>query len=806
MRFMRTWDLQSSDPLSLFLAADARLCSPDYTDDQIWELALGGGDPPAMALESMLGLRAVYLRIFPVFAVGSRPVHDPADFVSPPMVRGFAPNYLRIECEPSKGLAATCEYWVPESHGLAGRITLRASGGDPVRGELRLAGILRPSTEGTCFAGVAAGPLIGTYLRGRTMNFHPVIVMAGASGVGRGTIPSLKTALEADPSRPQSVRWAFACRSSAEESLTLARSLLDRDWDGEIARIELTNESLLEIETGRRDWDAVLAFSQTAAVQSMVGPTAYLPHSSPVAGRDPQRGFSLRGDGGDYPPGWSGAGLCDLLMVLPVWALVKPEMAKDLLRNYLETARDGLPDARPGAGKQRSGLLAPPLLAQTAWRALGGREDTGFLEALWPMVDRYLDAWFDPSHDRDQDGAPEWDRIDSLGPEAAPMFARENPWDGWIQPAEVESPSLAALLLGECYAATRMASRCGAADRAQHWRRRAEDVRRALERMDSGGGYRTVDRVTHESGPGRKLWEGKSLELADCAVTLEKPARLLLRCAGGTETQPSARQGSSARAGVRAVLRGKNAQGKECEEEFSGMQFGWKGGSGACISRTVWTRVDSIHTEGPSAEATFRLEVPDLRREDLLHFLPLWSREVSPAQGDKFFARLTAPDGYSTPSGLRFVPSPDPAAGKEPADGVWMVWNMLMGEAAIRYGKESLALDWIDRWMRTLAISLRNDRSFRSCYSPESGAGSGPRNSLQGIFPVGLFLATLGVHPVSSSRVWVGGRSIFPFPVKIRYKGMILTRLEDTLQVEFPSGVRREFRGTRRTLIDSERD
>ncbi len=111
---------------------------------------------------------------------------------------------------------------------------------------------------------------------------------------------------------------------------------------------------------------------------------------------------------------------------------------------------------------------------------LAGREDAGFLETMWPMVDRYLDAWFDPAHDRDQDGAPEWDRIDSLGPETPPIFAREDPWGGWIQPAEVESPSLAALLLGECYAAARMASRCGAESRAQHWRRRAEDgARRA---------------------------------------------------------------------------------------------------------------------------------------------------------------------------------------------------------------------------------------------------------------------------------------------------------------------------------------
>lgn len=197
--------------------------------------------------------------------------------------------------------------------------------------------------------------------------------------------------------------------------------------------------------------------------------------------------------------------------------------------------------------------------------------------------------------------------------------------------------------------------------------------------------------------------------------------------------------------------------------------------------------------------------MPGLRREDLSHFLPLWSREVSPARAEKLFARLAAADEYSTPCGLRFVPASDPAAGKGNADGVWMAWNMLMGEAAIRYGKTDLALEWCERWMQTLAHSLRTDRSFRACYGPVPGGESGPRNCLQGIFPVGLFLAALGVHPVSSGRVWVGGRSIFPFPVTIRYKGMTLTRVEDSLQVEFPSGVRREFRGAQRTLMDDER-
>ena len=135
-----------------------------------------------------------------------------------------------------------------------------------------------------------------------------------------------------------------------------------------------------------------------------------------------------------------------------------------------------------------------------------------------------------------------------------------------------------------------------------------------------------------------------------------------------------------------------------------------------------------------------------------------------------------------------------------------MFWNMLMGEAAIRYGRGGLALSWIEKWMRTLADVLRADRSFRSCYDPERSSGWGHRNSLQGIFPVGLFLAALGVHPVSARGLWAGGRSIFPFPVTVRWRGMTIRREGDALQVEFASGSRRDFHGTERTLITDEEE
>ena len=69
---MQTWNLGAGDPLSLTLAADARLTSTNYTDDQIWELSLGGGEPAALALQTTYGLRAHWMRLFPRFVRGDQ--------------------------------------------------------------------------------------------------------------------------------------------------------------------------------------------------------------------------------------------------------------------------------------------------------------------------------------------------------------------------------------------------------------------------------------------------------------------------------------------------------------------------------------------------------------------------------------------------------------------------------------------------------------------------------------------------------------------------------------------------------------
>ena len=121
---MRDWSLAPGDPLCLTLAADSRLSIPDYLNDHIWELVIGGGEPAALALRTTYGLRAKTMRLFLRFSEWKKIVSDPAGFALPPTIRRFYPNFLIIDYSPLQNIDVSTEYWVPQSNAISGRVTV----------------------------------------------------------------------------------------------------------------------------------------------------------------------------------------------------------------------------------------------------------------------------------------------------------------------------------------------------------------------------------------------------------------------------------------------------------------------------------------------------------------------------------------------------------------------------------------------------------------------------------------------------------------------------------------------------------
>ncbi len=445
---MRDWTLGPGDPLALTLAADFRLCTPDYVNDQIWELETGGGDPPALALRTTYGLRARAMRIFPRFSLGSQMVTDPAAFPLPPRLRRFYPNFLQLDFSPFPDIDVVAEYWVPDSHTTAGRFTVTNRAGRTLSLLLEICGQLAP-LDGQSLAPLSMHSV--NILAGRTSDLAPVIFLTGGPQPGPGPYPSLVLDLALAAGGSRSLTWVHAALANPSDSFELARRTAARPWEAEQARIELVNAAqTIEIHTGDPDWDAALALSQKTAFSLFFGPSPASPlpklcHRPPAG----PRLFATRGWQRLFPA---------LERTIPsggrlIWPVSCPAH-----RNWLPVwcATSWLHRLKKA---QWIGNPAWPVSAGNGWlprcspvwpgKPTGAPSIMNFLREIQPGLNAFIQCWFTEEHDRDLDGFPEWDHPLQTGLEDNPAFTV---WQAGGQGAGIsaaESPALSAMLCRE---------------------------------------------------------------------------------------------------------------------------------------------------------------------------------------------------------------------------------------------------------------------------------------------------------------------------------------------------------------------
>ena len=445
---MREWFLKQGDPLALSIAADARLCTPSYVDDQIWELSLSGGEPASLALYTTYGLRARSMRIFPRFIEGDTTRMNPLEFYNPPIVRQFYPNFLLITFSPFPDLEVIAEYWVPQSQIVAGRFQITNLGTNSSQVRLELAVTLIPTDGGERMGSNEYQAI--QVLSGRTGGLVPVLFINGGAAAAGGSYPSLTVTLDLPVGGKDQFVWSQAACHTFEESCELARSITLRPWDSECAKIEMLNAGNIEIHTGDINWDAAFALTQKVALGLIHGSSSLLPCPSFVQSRRPDDGFSIHGDGSDHGYLWNGQSPFETFQSANLLLPAAPQLLEGFIRNYLWTQReDGFIDLKPGLGGQRSNRLASPLLTSLVWRIYQTTSDLQFLDEVFPKLLKYWLVWFTRQHDRDRDGIPEWDSPTQMCYDDHPLFSSIHTWALGLDITTVKSPSLCALLYQE---------------------------------------------------------------------------------------------------------------------------------------------------------------------------------------------------------------------------------------------------------------------------------------------------------------------------------------------------------------------
>jgi hypothetical protein len=795
---MRDWSLKADDPFVLTLAADARFCAPDYADDHSWEIQLAGGDPPALAVCTSYGRRARSLRLFPFLSHEGRSVTDPARFAAAPYVRRFLPNYACVECSPFEDLALTWEVWVPESHALAGRMGITNISAAPVQVRLGVHVQLKPHETGRPASPANVSGV--TALAGRAGNLTPVLFLAGGAVLEPSPVPALTVSLTLAPGARRTVPWVHAARPALNDSFDLARAVAGRAWDPELAHLEIAEAAVLEFETGDRDWDATLAFSQHAGLRSFFGPSRYLRHPSFVASRRPDLGYSERGDGRDHPGSWSGQDPARSAYVIGLTRHAAPELALGVIRNYLSIqAPDGSIDWRPGLAGQRHGSACIPWLAAWVHDWCVQEQDWGLArESLTRLLEFYR-SWFSPAHDRDQDGRPEWDHASQAYSEDSPSFGRWQPWSQGLDIRAAETVDLACALYRETAALSAMAAELGREDLRPELEAHARQLHQALEASwsEATAGYHTVDRDTHRSASGSRLALVRGPHRQAIGRSLQPAGRLVVVC----------RSEESRARGLQVTVRGR-VDGRPARERLSAADFRWFFQHGTATSERTFTQVESIEVDGVLPDTEVEISAADFSRGDVTQLLPLWAGVPDARRAAVLVKRtLLDPARYWRTYGLPVVPADDPAYRPDRQDGsggTWMPWNAMILDGLVCYGYRREAADLFARLMDGIVAGVRSDKCFHEAYNADASQGLGERHDLAGAAPVHSLLRILGIQLITPTRLRLEGGLPFDRPITVRWRGLEVRRESDRTRVTFPDGQVIQFDGEEPRWIEQE--
>jgi hypothetical protein len=203
----------------------------------------------------------------------------------------------------------------------------------------------------------------------------------------------------------------------------------------------------------------------------------------------------------------------------------------------------------------------------------------------------------------------------------------------------------------------------------------------------------------------------------------------------------------------------------------------------------VYDSIGVFDVNGLERKDTITLQTLDLTGEDHTLFLPLWAEIPNQTEASLLIReRLLSTEHFHYPYGVPALPViPDPNA--DPIClSVHLPWNQLIGEGLLAYGFREEAAALVSRLMNAVTQNLKRAGAFYTRYHAASGLGMGERNALPGLAPVGLFLQALGLQILSPEHIRLSGKNPFPWPVTVKYRGLVVSRSPGRTEVIFPNG------------------
>lgn len=143
----------------------------------------------------------------------------------------------------------------------------------------------------------------------------------------------------------------------------------------------------------------------------------------------------------------------------------------------------------------------------------------------------------------------------------------------------------------------------------------------------------------------------------------------------------------------------------------------------ALINQYCWDEETGFFYNVNKSDHSFTSKTPnDLKRMEIIGFLPLWAGIADEKQAAALTAHLTNPEKFWRKYGIPSLAADDPYYNdKGYWNGpVWVQWNYLVMQGLLQYGYQAEARELVDKVSAVMTDRLEKDHNLWEFYSPDT--------------------------------------------------------------------------------------
>lgn len=152
------------------------------------------------------------------------------------------------------------------------------------------------------------------------------------------------------------------------------------------------------------------------------------------------------------------------------------------------------------------------------------------------------------------------------------------------------------------------------------------------------------------------------------------------------------------------------------------------------VNDRMWDKKSEFYYSVNKKDHSFKFMTRDLRREEIIGFLPLWARVATKERADKLIKKLTDPDKFWRKYGIPTLAADDEWYSPyvdyccKWNGPVWLLWNYMVFHGLKNYGYDNIAKDLADKMMLVVKTQLSINHNFWESYSPDFKVLNSPSN------------------------------------------------------------------------------